>query len=98
MWTARADHYYAKNNYQLAAMYYANTQKPFEEITLKFIQKNEQDALKTYLLSRLENMKRLNSQVKFELVFCFFFFKKDIFLGFNTIYIDLYMANRTVSR
>jgi hypothetical protein len=41
----------------LAAVYYAKTQKSFEEITLKFINQNEQNALKTYLTNKLENIK-----------------------------------------
>lgn len=49
-------------------MYYGKTQKSFEEITLKFIEKNEQEALKTYLTSRLETMKENHSHVTF--LFC----------------------------
>ena len=36
---AQADHYFDQGRYQLAAKYYALTQKSFEEITLKLIRK-----------------------------------------------------------
>lgn len=57
VWTSQADHYFNNNNYKLAAPYYGKTQKSFEEITLKFINIAENDALKTYLLSKLETIK-----------------------------------------
>ncbi len=57
VWTTQADYYYNTNNYRLAAVYYAKTQKSFEEVTLKFIASNEQNALKTYLTHKLENLK-----------------------------------------
>ena len=39
MYGAQADHYFNQGRYQLAAKYYALTQKSFEEITLKLIRK-----------------------------------------------------------
>lgn len=58
MWTAQADYFFSINNYKLAAPYYGKTQKSFEEITLKFINIGENDALKAYLLSKLETIKQ----------------------------------------
>lgn len=56
VWTAQADHYFNAKNYKLAAPYYGKTLKSFEEVTLKFINIGEHDALKTYLLHKLESI------------------------------------------
>ena len=39
VYSAQADYYFGQGRYQLAAKYYALTQKSFEEITLKLIRK-----------------------------------------------------------
>lgn len=63
VWSAQADHYFNDNNFQLAATYYGKTQKSFEEVTLKFLNINDQNALKTYLLTKLENIKNSKNKV-----------------------------------
>ncbi len=40
-----------------SAEIFAETQNSFEEVTLKFIQLPEKDALKTFLLSKLASLK-----------------------------------------
>eukprot|EP01112_Ceratiomyxa_fruticulosa_P020451 TRINITY_DN6960_c0_g1_i1.p1 TRINITY_DN6960_c0_g1~~TRINITY_DN6960_c0_g1_i1.p1 ORF type:complete len:978 (+),score=224.54 TRINITY_DN6960_c0_g1_i1:223-3156(+) len=57
VWTAQADYYFNENKFDLAATYYGKTQRLFEEITLKFININERDALKTYLVHKLQNLR-----------------------------------------
>lgn len=56
VWSARAEYYFKKGNYKLAATFYGKTRKSFEEITLKFIRMQDRDALKTYLLQKLDNL------------------------------------------
>lgn len=57
MYTTQADYFFSQERYQLAATYYAQTQKSFEEIALKFITKHEKEALKTFLMKKLETLK-----------------------------------------
>eukprot|EP00026_Physarum_polycephalum_P001709 Phypoly_transcript_01711.p1 GENE.Phypoly_transcript_01711~~Phypoly_transcript_01711.p1 ORF type:complete len:601 (+),score=99.91 Phypoly_transcript_01711:237-1805(+) len=61
VWTAQAEHYFAQHKYDLAATYFGKTQRGFEEITLRFISLDSgtggRDALKKYLLQKLENLK-----------------------------------------
>eukprot|EP01094_Clydonella_sp_ATCC50884_P020588 TRINITY_DN4318_c0_g1_i1.p1 TRINITY_DN4318_c0_g1~~TRINITY_DN4318_c0_g1_i1.p1 ORF type:complete len:849 (+),score=315.48 TRINITY_DN4318_c0_g1_i1:254-2800(+) len=64
VWCAQADHYYAQQNYRLAATYYGRTAKSFEEITLKFIRMNERFALQTYLLAKLGSLPESSSTQK----------------------------------
>lgn len=54
--TALADWYFSQRSFELAAKEYGETQKSFEEVALKFIQINERDALKTFLLSKLSSL------------------------------------------
>lgn len=55
--TAQADYFFSQKRYQLAAAGYAQTQKSFEEVTLKLINEGENEALKIYLLKKLESLK-----------------------------------------
>lgn len=48
---------FENKQYDLSAQRYAETQSSFEEICLKFIQVNKQDALKTFLHRKLDNLK-----------------------------------------
>ncbi|TPX64225.1 hypothetical protein SpCBS45565_g06048 [Spizellomyces sp. 'palustris'] len=58
--TAQAEYYYSQQRYILSATYYAQSASlSFEEIVLKFIAKDEREALKHYLFQKLE---RLRSQ------------------------------------
>lgn len=55
--TSQAEYLFDQKSYQESAKYYAMTQASFEEIALKFIQMEEQDALKTFLLKKLSTLK-----------------------------------------
>ena len=54
--TVQADFYFQSGKFDLAARYYADSSKPFEEVALVLIQEKQQDALKTYLLLKLKQM------------------------------------------
>lgn len=41
-----------------AAQCYAQSSKPFEEVVLSFVDKNERDALRYYLVAKLERLRR----------------------------------------
>ncbi|TPX36548.1 hypothetical protein SmJEL517_g01238 [Synchytrium microbalum] len=57
--TAQADYYFAQQRYALSATYYAQSKSvPFEDVVLRFLAKNERDALKVFLLSKLQRMPR----------------------------------------
>lgn len=56
--TTRADNYFDAGRYILSATYYAQSSKPFEEVALKFVGKDERDALRKYLLERLERLRK----------------------------------------
>jgi hypothetical protein len=51
---AQADHHFERREYDRAAAHYIHTQRPLEEICLKFIHAGQTDALRTYLLARLD--------------------------------------------
>lgn len=57
--TSQADYYYSQQRYNLSAEYFAQIHSiSFEEIVLRFINKNENDALRIYLLKKLEKLKK----------------------------------------
>lgn len=56
--TAQAHAYFAEGRYFPAAEAYAKCSVTFEEVTLKFIDAGERDALRTYLVARLERTRR----------------------------------------
>ncbi|CAG2175399.1 unnamed protein product, partial [Oppiella nova] len=53
---AEADYYFAKKNYEKSASLYAISHKCFEEIALKFIQIKEDEALKQFLVCKLDTL------------------------------------------
>lgn len=53
-----ADAFFAAGRYIQSAQSYAQSSKPFEEVVLRFVDKNERDALRYYLVARLERLKR----------------------------------------
>jgi hypothetical protein len=56
--TSQADYYYLQQRYNLSAEYFAQIHSiSFEEIVLRFINKNENDALRVFLLKKLEKLK-----------------------------------------
>eukprot|EP01102_Stenamoeba_stenopodia_P010615 TRINITY_DN321_c1_g3_i2.p1 TRINITY_DN321_c1_g3~~TRINITY_DN321_c1_g3_i2.p1 ORF type:complete len:980 (-),score=215.52 TRINITY_DN321_c1_g3_i2:2222-5161(-) len=58
VYVAQADRYFSQKNFDLAAQFYGKTKKSFEEVALKFIQANERDALKTFLIFKLSSLSR----------------------------------------
>ncbi|KAJ3144566.1 hypothetical protein HDU89_008178 [Geranomyces variabilis] len=56
--TAQAEYYYSQQRYMLSATYFAQcVGLSFEEIVLKFIEKDERGALQQYLLQKLARLK-----------------------------------------
>lgn len=56
--TASGDYLTAKERYMEAAGAYGKSSKPFEEVSLMFIEKKQKDALRRYLLTKLSTMKK----------------------------------------
>ena len=56
--TASGDHLIAKGKYLEAAGVYGKSSKPFEQVSLIFIDHDEQDAQRRYLLTKLATLKR----------------------------------------
>jgi hypothetical protein len=55
---AEADAYFASGRYIQSAQCYAQSSKAFEEVVLRFVDKNERDALRYYLGAKLERLRR----------------------------------------
>lgn len=55
--TAQADQFFAQDKFPQAAALYARTQKSFEEVTLKFVRKEQRDALKTFLMNKRDALR-----------------------------------------
>eukprot|EP00057_Strongylocentrotus_purpuratus_P024183 XP_011678657.1 PREDICTED: LOW QUALITY PROTEIN: vacuolar protein sorting-associated protein 18 homolog [Strongylocentrotus purpuratus] len=53
----QAEHFFEMKKYDKSAMYYAMTEKSFEEISLKFIEAKQTDALKVFLMKKLGALK-----------------------------------------
>lgn len=58
VYTARARDYFDQRRYQMSAKYFAESTVPFEEVSLKFVEKDERDALRVYLISKLERFRK----------------------------------------
>jgi hypothetical protein len=56
--TASGDYLVNKKQYMEAATVYGRSSKPFEQVALAFIDANEQDALRKYLLTKLSTLKK----------------------------------------
>jgi vacuolar protein sorting-associated protein 18 len=56
--SAQANAYFAEGRYFPAAQCYSQCSVPFEEVALKFLDVNERDALRLYLISRLERTRK----------------------------------------
>jgi hypothetical protein len=61
IYTAQAKQDFDQKRYMQSAKYFAKSTVPFEEVALKFTKKKERDALRFFLISRLE---RLGPNVK----------------------------------
>ncbi|KAG2023080.1 DigA protein [Coprinopsis cinerea AmutBmut pab1-1] len=55
---AQAASYFDQGRYYQAAQAYAHSSAPFEEVVLKLLDVGERDALRSYLISRLERTKK----------------------------------------
>ncbi|GAA6046606.1 hypothetical protein JCM3770_006235 [Rhodotorula araucariae] len=55
---AEADSYFAAGKFIQAAQAYAQSSKSFEEVVLRFVERDERDALRYYLVAKLERLKR----------------------------------------
>ncbi|XP_063229884.1 vacuolar protein sorting-associated protein 18 homolog isoform X2 [Bacillus rossius redtenbacheri] len=53
----QAEMYFNTKMYKKSALHYAETQSSFEEVALKFLQVSEIDALKTFLIKKLEGLR-----------------------------------------
>jgi hypothetical protein len=53
----QAEHYFALGRYQLAADYYARTSASFEEVALRFLDLDQRDAVRTYLMRKLHALR-----------------------------------------
>ncbi|CAB4425152.1 unnamed protein product [Rhizophagus irregularis] len=62
--TTQAEHYFSQKRYLLSASYYAESTVPFEEVALKFVERDERDALKKYLLNKLDKLRRQDKTQK----------------------------------
>lgn len=54
--TAQADKYFDKGEYDRAAVIYAKTSRSFEEVALKFLDKETRDSLLLFLLQKLKSL------------------------------------------
>ena len=54
----QADQHFDAGRYIQAAQCYAQSSRSFEEVVLRFIDANERDALRCYLISRLERTRK----------------------------------------
>ncbi|KAK4050478.1 tethering complex subunit [Microbotryomycetes sp. JL221] len=55
---AEADAYFESGRYIQSAQSYAQSSRTFEDVVLRFVDKNERDALRYYLVARLERLKK----------------------------------------
>ncbi|CAK8677916.1 unnamed protein product [Clavelina lepadiformis] len=55
--TKQAEHAFEKGQYQESALYYAITQNSFEDVALKFIRADKENALRAFLQKKLSGLK-----------------------------------------
>ena len=56
--SAKADYYFKIGKYNDAALIYAMTSKSFEQVSISFHNKGQRDALRIYVLSKLQTLKK----------------------------------------
>ncbi|KAF9428590.1 hypothetical protein BGZ94_001853 [Podila epigama] len=56
--TLQANHNFAQGRYMLSAKYYAQSTVAFEEVALKFVERDERDALRSYLLAKVDKLRK----------------------------------------
>ncbi|KAF9994787.1 hypothetical protein BGZ65_009573, partial [Modicella reniformis] len=57
--TLQANHHFSQGRFTLSAKYFAQSTAPFEEVALKFVEQDERDALRTYLLTKVDKLKKV---------------------------------------
>jgi hypothetical protein len=60
----QAEHYFEQGRYEDAAIVFSQSYLSFEQVTLKFMQINKKDALKLFLLRKLETLSKEDSTQK----------------------------------
>ncbi|KAF8953441.1 hypothetical protein CPC16_003759 [Podila verticillata] len=56
--TLQANHNFSQGRYMLSAKYYAQSTVAFEEVALKFVERDERDALRSYLLIKVDKLRK----------------------------------------
>ncbi|KAG0324912.1 hypothetical protein BG000_002004 [Podila horticola] len=56
--TLQANHNFSQGRYMLSAKYYAQSTVAFEEVALKFVERDERDALRSYLLAKVDKLRK----------------------------------------
>lgn len=62
--SAQADAFFAQGRFHQAAAKYAISSKSFEEVVLRFVDAGERDAMRYYLGSRLDGLKKTVSPIE----------------------------------
>ncbi|KAG2188073.1 hypothetical protein INT44_000824 [Umbelopsis vinacea] len=58
VYTTQANDYFSQQRYQLSAKYYAESAVPFEEVALQFVERDERDALRSYVANKLDRLRK----------------------------------------
>lgn len=58
VYTAQAKDYFGQGRFQMSAKFFAESTVPFEEVSLKFIEQDEMDALRVYLGNKLGRLQK----------------------------------------
>ncbi|KAI8344695.1 Pep3/Vps18/deep orange family-domain-containing protein [Chlamydoabsidia padenii] len=64
VYTAQAKDYFGQGRYQMSAKFFAESTVPFEEVSLKFIEHDEMDALRVYLGNKLGRLQKKDRSQK----------------------------------
>ncbi|KAI8078651.1 Pep3/Vps18/deep orange family-domain-containing protein [Halteromyces radiatus] len=64
VYTAQAKDYFGQRRFQMSAKFFAESTVPFEEVSLKFIEQDEMDALRIYLGSKLARLQKKDRSQK----------------------------------
>ncbi|KAG0051168.1 hypothetical protein BGZ83_004029 [Gryganskiella cystojenkinii] len=58
--TLQANHNFSQGRFMLSAKYYAQSTVAFEEVALKFVEREERDALRSYLLAKVDKLRKVD--------------------------------------
>ncbi|CAO3584041.1 unnamed protein product [Absidia cylindrospora] len=64
VFTAQAKDYFGQRRFQMSAKFFAESTVPFEEVSLKFIEQDEMDALRVYLGNKLGRLQKKDRSQK----------------------------------